>query len=440
MALGTMKLVRLSPIFSNAANRLLFFTVMLGYGFSINNNPFDHYTVGFRVPPGSALEEARALRATQSLKANKKGKLDDQYRYYVFNADHPRAKSTQSLETSIFSQDLFDSISVLSANIRELQSDTFRSTGSVLGRDLRGFKDTKQYRNLLHTLCQLRLECSSRSLLLRANAPRDKEVSTVATTPKQQYTKIYRDSQLLILETAALLCRYCLLKAQNPEEEDNVLISCAAASEQGVRASEATTNVQKLVHRTPATITFRALFDLSHAIELLPAKLALQIRDAAQAFGKALRGKAHLSFPHGVVAHNEMQEKINFAVLLAALRKVYSERSVILSAHLKLWMGDVQTWYPFDDPFWNGPTEDFLPTLETLIEAADHFGPETTEPVMAEVWSNPHMLCWGWNVQEEEGLFSDTELLQHKGGGVVCQPSKYLLYISEDRQSNGTWN
>jgi hypothetical protein len=440
MALGTMNLVRLSPTFPNAANRLLSFTVMLGYGFSITDNPFDHYAVGFRVPPGSPLEEARALRATQSLKANKKGKLDDQYRYYVFNAEHPKTKSAQSLETSIFSQDLFDSISVLSANIRELQSDRFRSTGSVLGRDLKGFKDRKQYRNLLHTLCQLRLECSSRSLLLRANAPRYKEVSTVEKIPKQQYTKIYRDSQLLILETASILCRYCLLKAQNPEDEDDVLISCAAASEQCVRASEATTNVQKLVQRMHATITIRALFDFSHAMELLPANLALQIRDAAEAFGKALRGKVHLSFPHGVAAHKEMQEKLNFAVFLAALKKACSERSVMLAPHLKSWMRDVQTWYPFDDPFWNGPTEDFLPALETLIEAADHFGPETTEPVMAEVWSDPQMLCWGWNVQEEEGLFSDTELLQSKGGGVVCQPSKYLLCIPEDRQSNGTSN
>lgn len=409
---------------------------MLGYGFSIPDNPFDHYAVGFTVPQGSPLAEARAWRATQSAKANKKGKMEDNYRYYIFNAEHPRAKSARCLETSIFSHDLFESISILSANFRELQGDRFTSTGSVLQTDAKGAIDRRQHRNLLHTLSQLRLECSNRSLLLRADAPGLENSSTIVTSQKQQYARVYRDSQLLITETAALLCRYCLLRAQNHHAEDDDLISSAAAAEHIHRTSQATINVQKLLDRMHSTICVRTLFNFSDLATLLPAKLASKIHSAAASFSRAVREKAHFSLPTQSTICNELQEKVKFSVLLAALRKVYSERSVVLPNQLKSWMKDLQKWYPFVDPFWNGPIEEFLPTLETLMEAADLITPDTDEPVMDEVWSDPHMLCWGWNVQEEEGLFSDSEAQGSADGGTVHLPSTYLLCIPGRRETN----
>ena len=103
-------------------------------------------------------------------------------------------------------------------------------------------------------------------------------------------------------------------------------------------------------------------------------------------------------------------------------------------------MKDLQRWYPFDDSFWNGPTEDFLPTLEAIMEAADGLIADENEPVLGGVWSDPQMLCWGWNVQEEEGLFSETEDLEANGDGAACRPSNYLLCIPGALESNGTAN
>lgn len=415
----------------------LFLTVMLGYGFSISQNPFDHYAVGFRVPPGSPLEEARAWRATRSSKANKKSKTDDSYRYYIFNADHPRTKASRCLETSIFSQDLFDSISILSANFRELQSDKFRLTGSVFDTDSTGSMDTRNYRNLLHTLCQLRLECSSRSNLVRPSPSRYKDEHIDISPQKQQYVELYRDSQLLILETAVLLCRYCVLKAQYHHEKNADLISSALAAEKILRTSEAAANLHKLVHKTHSAIEHRTLFDFQDALGLLPTKLASKIRDAAECFRVALKGKAHSSCPQQLARSKGIIEKIRFTVLLAALRKVYSDHSLHLHCHLTSWVKDLQMWYSFSDPFWNGPTEDFLPTLETLMEVADRRVPDEKEPVMTDVWCDPRILCWAWNVQEEEGLFTDIEVLDANGGGTVSQPSKYLLCIPGGPESSG---
>jgi len=415
---------------------------MLGYGFAIADNPFDHYAVGFRVPPGSPLEEARQWRTIQSSKASKKGKTDENYRYYVFNAEHPRAKTNNCLETSIFSQDLFDSISILSSNFRELQSDRFRSTYTVLKINPDGSTDRRCYRNLLHTLSQLRMECSSRSEILRATASRFNDGSILAMSAKQQYAKIYRDSQLAILETAALLCRYCLLRAQKSPMEDNALLFSASAAERIPQTSKVIGNVKKLVHRTKSATAPRTLFSFSAAIELLPEKLAGKIRDAADSLSKALTAKTHASFSQPLAVYNEMSEKIKFTVLLSALREVRTKRSKMLPYVLHEWMKDLQAWYPFDDPFWNGPTDDFLPTLEALMKATDRASRDNSESVMIDLWSDPQMICWGWNVQEEEGLFTDTEtLLPSDGGGsAVCQPSKYLLCIPGGRESNGSFD
>lgn len=410
---------------------------MLGYGFSISANPFDHYAVGFRVPSDSPLAEARASRAAELSKMNKKSKTDEDYRYYIFNAEHPRAKSGGFLETSVFSQDLVDSISVLSANIRELQSEMFRSTGSILGRDPERLTDKRKHRNLLHTVFQLRLECTNRSQVLRANATGSWEGSTCASSQKQQYARLYRDSQLAILETAAVLCRYCLLKAQIPHKADGDLLASVASAEQVTASSAAIQNVQKLLNRTKIAINGRTLFDSRGVVELLPTGLAGKIHSAANVFVKSLIEKAGSVLSPQLALRDAMLEKIRFTVLLAALRQVYSNRLVGLTPQLRSWMKDLQRWYPFDDSFWNGPTEDFQPTLETLMEAADGIVADEAEPVLEGVWSDPRMLCWGWNVQEEEGLFSDTKDLQANGDSAACQPSNYLLCIPGVLESNG---
>lgn len=414
--------------------------MILGYGFSINANPFDHYAVGFKVPPGSPLAEARSWRADQLAKANKRSKTDDEYRYYIFNAEHPRTKTANSLETSIFSQDLFDSISVLSANFRELQSDRFKSTGSVLDLSRKRLTDVKQHRNVLHTLCQLRLECSRRAEAIKAAISKLNVESSGALFQKQQYARFYRDSQLQILETATLLCRYCLFKAQNPARQDADLIGSAAAAERMPRSSEAQENVQELVRKMPSVINIRILFSFPDAVELLPANLASKVRHTTEVFRSALDKKSVLQVQEKWAMAHGWEEKIGFTVLLAELRELYSGQSTALSTHLQAWMMKLQKWYSFDDAFWNNPTEDFLPALEAMVEAANLIAPDANDVSMAKGWSEPHMLCWGWNVQEEEGLFSETEVLATEADGSSVQPSGYLLCITGGFGSNGLPN
>lgn len=409
--------------------------LMLAYGFSIPDNPFDHYAVGFRVPPDSPLAEARAWRAAQA-NTTKKSKTDNDYRYYIFNPEHPRAKAAQWLETSIFSHDLFESISILSANFRELGSNRFRSTGTILDMDPQRMTDGRQHRNLLHTLSQLRVECSSRIQLLRANLSDFEGCPKLAAPQKQQYAKLYRDSQLRILETAALLCHYCLLKAQHPQRDNFVLMFSAAAAEKLGRVSEAPHNVQKLIRRIPSAVNVRTLFSYSDAVELLPKELASKVRNASEIFSTDLMEKSRSGCERQSANSKEFQEKTSFTVLLAVLRKIYLDCLAMFPARFTLWMKDLEAWYPFDDPFWNGPTEEFLPTLESLVEAADQIMSDASEPVLDEVWSDPQMLSWGWNVQEEEGLFVDTGTPVSNGDGAVCRPLTYLLCIPEGRGKN----
>ena len=407
----------------------------MGYGFAIPSNPFDHYVVGFKVPPGSPLAEARAWRAAELSKINKKSKTDEEYHYFIFNAEHPRARSAEFLEISLFSQDLFDSISVLSANFRELQSHTFRSTRFVLDRNAKRLTNRRRQRNLLHTVAQLRLECDSRSQMLRAGGLAPEGDDGAGMSQKQQYAKTYRDSQLAILEIAALLCRYCLLKAQTRQAGVD-LITVAAGAQRIAESSDTVLNLRKLALRTPSATKTQVLFSFSDALKLFPEKLAIKIKNAAVFYTKLLMRKASSNEMALPTTSNNLMGKIEFTVFLAGLRNAYAERLATLSSHLGAWMTNLKKWYPLDDQLWNGPTEEFLPVLEALVEAADHITPDTNEPVMEDVCSDPQLLCWGWNVQEEEGVFADVERLVPNGDVAACWQSNYLLCIPGPLEGN----
>lgn len=399
--------------------------MLLGYGFSVPENPFDFFPAGFKVPPGSPLAEARAWRARRATKASKKAKTEADFQYYIFNAEHPRAKAADFLETAIFSQDLFDSVSILSANSRELASEKFKSTGTVLGTGA----NWTCHRNLLHTLCQLRIECHSKAKAIRANEFELEDSPKCMSTQKQRYAKLYRDSQTLILDTATFLCKYCLLRAQKNCQALTESGLSATAAEGNPQASDVARNVQKLVRRTPSAIKSKVLFNFSDAVNLLPGTLIPEIHDDIKVFRSAM-GERALNLPSFDNSTNAyMNEKIEFTLWLAFLRKIYSDRSSDLPNQLNSWIENLQTWYPFEDPIWNGPTEDFLPTLEALIEAAERITSGKDGPGLHQVWSDPTMLSWGWNVQEEEGVLIDVDAFHLQSDMEALGPLKFLLYI-----------
>ena len=177
--------------------------LLLSYGFTINDNPFDHLAIALKPPPpGSPLATARSdwkqdLRSTPD------------YRSYIFTLTHPRASTEQAscLESTLFSYDLLDTLSILKGNDRELQT-MYNSLQSLMSYCLAKEHKFEDFRNLLAVLSQLQLDCKARSERLRSTYP-----GLTPKSPKQQHAKVYRDSQAAIAKTALALCELILARA-----------------------------------------------------------------------------------------------------------------------------------------------------------------------------------------------------------------------------------
>ena len=397
--------------------------VMLGYGFAIRRNPFDYYAVGFRVPAGSPLAEAREFLDMERSKVFKKPRAESDYHYYVFNIDHPRAKAALWLEAAIFSSDLLDSISVLSANTRELQSSTFRSRRAILEPASKNLSRKRRQRNLLQTLCQLRLECLTRLRSLEENTGKADE-GIELTASKRQNIDTYRDGQCVILQTAVLACQYCLTKAKSQIGEGSKMLLDAATATGFGNQSEPVENLQKILDQKEAAVSFRSLFDFSSAIELLPKDYSVKVRLVAEEFASQTYHRYPLCSQCPPSEH-DIKEKIKFMALLAALRTIHVTRLTPLLRRFKSWMKDLEQWYGYDDEAWNGPTAEILPLLEAFMEVGEKVA---SDEKLNEAWTDPRILCWAWNVQEEEGLFSDIKTVKSPDG-VQLQPTSYLLCI-----------
>lgn len=187
--------------------------LLLSYGFAIPDNPFDHIAIALKPPPaGSPLATAR-----------KEWRLDlrstPEHRSYIFDISHPRAESGSAscLESSIFSYDLLDALSILKGNDRELQT-MYIMQQTLMSSALAKPHKFEDFRNLLSVLSQLYFDCKARAGRLRTTYPLDSPQNT-----KQRHAKVYRDRQLSIVETATALCELALARASSERARDKIL-------------------------------------------------------------------------------------------------------------------------------------------------------------------------------------------------------------------------
>ena len=389
---------------------------MVGYGFAIASNPFDHYAVGLRVPPGSPLVETRSWNADRQ---------DDDYKCYIFNIEHPRAISASCLEASIFSFDLLDSISVLSANDRELQT-MFESKETYMSSRITR-KKISDNRNLLHTFVQLHQECQARLRLLRATDPaaRDPKYLTAPSAPNQQFAKIYRDSQTSILATAVALCRYILLRSRANGPSEGVLKMLRAAPELAETDTQSIRDLQTLVARHVSLIRSNELLGYSEIEGLLTLQSLEELRQVMQLTQSGLKdsqGSGH-------------RDRSRLAMLVAAVCQFPKE----LPTSFATWLRKVKDWYPPDDPNWTTmPADDDGEEIKSLLESLAKFGDITITNGHSSVtghtakkWCTVEMLCWGWNVVGEESVRVPRGILPSRssGGGEDGSDAELFLYI-----------
>jgi hypothetical protein len=366
---------------------------MLGYGFAIASNPFDHFSVGLRVPVCSPLAQTRTWYPDK--------KKPEDFQCYIFNTEHPRAQSASCLEASVFSFDLLDSISVLCANDRELQA-MFESKKTYISARLAS-KATGNNRNLLHAFAQLHRECQQRlSLLQRSNPASNGEV---ASTPQQRYAQIYRDSQLEILATARVLCKYTLFRAQTQPSEDVVAMLRAASDWTNLDQIAGRNLIRLLQHHVPLTQSYE-LFGFPELSRLLPGRNSEVVRT----LDETVPG----STPHS--------QRIRLALLIVVLGVLAKEA---LPSRFRAWFRKLHEWY--DGESWStlatpDADDDSGKVQVLLTKIAENIDHRTLQSLLASKRALPQKLVdvealiWAWNVVGEESVQIPCELALGRDG------------------------
>jgi hypothetical protein len=365
---------------------------MLGYGFAIASNPFDHFSVGLRVPICSPLAQTRTWYLDK--------KKPEDFQCYIFNGEHPRATSASCLEASVFSFDLLDSISVLCANDRELQA-MFESKKTYISTRLAS-KAVGNNRNLLHTFVQLYRECQQRLSLLQKSDPASN--GEVASTPQQRYVQIYRDSQLEILATAKILCEYTFSRAQTQPSEDVFKMLRTASDWTNLDQIAGRNLIRLLQHHVPLTQPYE-LFGFAQLSRLLPGRNP----EAVLALDETALG----STPHS--------QHVRLALLIAVLGALAKEA---LPSRFRAWFHKLHEWY-------NGESWSTLATPDAdekvqalLTNIVENIDQRTLQSLLAP--KRPHLqklvdvkaLIWAWNVVGEESVQIPCELaLEQHGNG-----------------------
>lgn len=388
--------------------------LLLAYGFTIQNNPFDHLVIGIKVPPGSLLEVARTW--------NPDLRSDPEKRCFIFDHQHPQATSAPALETSLFSFDLLDSISVLCANEREIQS-MFERKQTLISYCLGDEPKFADGRLILATLSQLLRDCSARTQRLRATDPALINLGQTPANSKQYNAKVYRDSQLNIVETAVAICKFVLRYATREPADDEKIF----ASLRGDLSDSVFQSLRNLTKRHTRLIRPFELLTSETILEMIPNNPSVHIRKCLSDLEDILQTNVA-----GAESSPVTLEKSRLAVILSALYGEYLH-GVKLPTRTTKWIKQLSEWYPLDSESWAyvpvpgpwAPGEEPPVELMNLLVARAALSPTMPTESNVKRWLKPERICWGWNVMEEEKVVIPMSILESKNA--MCGTANSVL-------------
>ena len=407
--------------------------LLLGYGFAVENNDFDHYSVGLQIPPGSPPDVARGWQ----LPPAPCPRPQSDYKYYIYNINHPSAVSALALELSVFSIDLLEAMALLSANDRELQA-MYAARRTNIRLAVKTGRPMDRH-NLLSMLAQLYTECSQRSKKLLNSQP-----STKPTSRKQTYARFYRDTQSEIVEDAALLCMYSLIRASSESTVAETIVQLQTHFGPGF--DNRISDLQQLIRKNESQLKSAELLTINGFLTLLSPQQQGAIKACLRILRSGLRPTLStllsqstprsalstlLDQPNATAssALHAPLNKILLSVLLPLLQIQWSIAEANpslpgwLPDRLKHWLHNLSAWYPVNDPAWCAPVEPlsqsaahFQTLLPSILSAtssmAAHFKQRGIGPIDGDgtTWNSIQCLWWGWNVVSEEYVLVEDEV------------------------------
>lgn len=413
---------------------------MMNYGFCVLDNPCDYRVVSLRAPPGSPLYEVKLQQKQEFPEAGKKG---DQY--YVFNVSYPLLAPETSLEHSIFSPDLFGAVSILSANDRELETLEITENGVRIPTAPYG-----NSRSILASLSQIVIELITHIVKLKSTGQSLQQPQNL----KQAHAKIYRDSQVMLSETAIVIAEWTLFRARQHMTQALHADSYLSRIPSGKFSEETMVRIRSRLTESQSLLRKEGeLFQFGEVFALLPQT----IQEPSQQCLRNILSHVRRSIAPSPA---NASSPLDYAVLLCLLSSIY--RSAVsapeksqLPPRLTRWISVLLETYqpPPEDVSWVLPDEDDEAILSAFDDIAESL--RTQNPAFFSSvshltgdwqgdawWLSPNWLRWVWMLAEQEMVnvvddplkFVTTESLGSTGR-VPVSTSLYL-YIPQEPDSS----
>ena len=412
--------------------------VMVNYGFCLSNNLCDYRIVSLRAPPGSPLYEAKL--AQQQMYPEVAKETDDPY--YVFNIFYPLLAPDTPMEHSIFSPALFNAVSILAANDRELESLEISEQGIWI---------PNQYgtsRTILAAISQIIIELITHVVKLRASAGDLEEPKNI----KQTHGKIYRDSQIMISETALIIAAWTLNRAQQHgytgtwEQTKIILVAHMARVPAGKFPEEIVSRIRVRILERPSILTANGeLFTLNDLYNTLPDKMRQPCTSSLQ----TILTTTERAIP--MLRGSGESSPFVFPIFVCFITAVYraAPDTSELPPRLAKWARFLLEKYPPppDDVAWMLEDEDdeqlaslfdeeVLETMRTRNQAVfDDLAAFTGDWKGDNWWLSPNWIRWAWMLVEQESVQAPDDPLQMLsagGSGQVMLSTVSYLYIPQD--------
>lgn len=361
--------------------------LLMSYGFVLEDNPFEHVLISINAHPGTPLEIARTWPMDD--------RSNDNYNCYIFDISHPIVKEAKYLERGLFSYDLLDSISVMCSNDREFQAMGMRQQTLMSIALPTGFDD---FRNVLATLAQIMLDCRARADRMQATDPSRADPPVRIQNQKQRNAQIYRQKQAGILRAAEGVCAFALLNASMDSQASDLV------ARMRIKFPEIyTPELDDMCTRLKCLTSKNELFTAARLVQLLPAPEASKVQSCLREVENSILE----SVPSHIRSHED-RTKTSFSITLSALCHAHRTRTQ-LSRRVKTWIEELTSSYPPEDPNWSyvpspgpyAPDEEPPAALTMLLGSVNRVS-HSADDNAVKSWLQPKMICWAWNVMEEE--------------------------------------
>lgn len=399
----------------------------MNYGFCIAGNPTDYRIVKLGVKPDSPLSIAKARQCEIFPSVAKN--TDDHY--YIFNVYYPLLAPERPMEHSTLSPALFNAMTVMQANQRELRQLEITEAGISI---------PATYGNghcALAALAQISFELIAHIMMLQESG---QGLPSEPANLKQTFAKIYRDGLITLDKTALVIASWTIVRAREHSRsgEWNDIKSLLEEHMNRIPEGQFTQDVlsriqMRILERESVIKRNGELFRIGELYDLLPPDMRGPSR---QCFDRIL-GWASQQIP----ALGTDPQAL-FAIVIALLTATHrsSTANLRLSSRLTTWMDFLLEQYP-------PPTsadaelspEEGRHSIDALGQLArnENAGSWAIQDGVTWIsegsgWLEPSWLQWAWRVVNQEMVLIPLDPLQVLAVENSGMAKQAVLYVPQE--------